>query len=81
VTVERSSAKQARIRVEDDGAGIPADALERVFEPFFTTKDPGDGTGLGLTVSEGIVREHGGHIEVQSSPGQGSAFTVFLPVS
>jgi signal transduction histidine kinase len=70
---------EMRIRVEDDGSGIPADALDRVFEPFFTTKEPGDGTGLGLTVSYGIVNDHGGRIEVESKQGKGTSFTVLLP--
>ena len=70
---------ELRICVEDEGVGIVAEDRERIFEPFFTTKAPGDGTGLGLTISYGIVSDHGGRIEVQSSAGTGSAFTVFLP--
>ncbi len=67
------------IAVEDDGEGMPAEVRECVFEPFFTTKDVSEGTGLGLSVAYGIVREHGGWIEVQSEPGRGSRFIVFLP--
>jgi signal transduction histidine kinase len=67
------------IAVEDDGAGIDEENLARVFEPFFTTKDVGEGTGLGLAVTYGIVRDHGGWIGVESEPGGGSTFTVFLP--
>ncbi len=67
------------LSVEDDGEGIAAEDLGRVFEPFFTTKDVGEGTGLGLAVAYGIVRDHGGWIEVESEPGIGSTFTVFLP--
>jgi two-component system, NtrC family, sensor kinase len=51
----------------------------RVFEPFYTTKDVGDGTGLGLSVSWGIIREHGGWIDIASTVGEGSTFTVYLP--
>jgi two-component system, NtrC family, sensor kinase len=67
------------IEVLDEGSGIPEEDLHRVFEPFFTTKQIGEGTGLGLSVSYGIVREHGGWIDATSEPGQGSCFTVCLP--
>jgi two-component system, NtrC family, sensor kinase len=67
------------LRVTDAGAGIPPDELARVFEPFFTTKSAGEGTGLGLAVAQAIVEEHGGWIAVQSQPGRGAAFTVYLP--
>ena len=65
-------------RVVDDGPGIPADALPHVFEPFFTTKVVGTGTGLGLSVSYGIVEEHGGRLSVESRPGE-TVFTLALP--
>ncbi len=68
-----------RIDVVDTGSGMDAPTAKRVFEPFFTTKPVGDGTGLGLSVSWGIVREHGGWISVESEPGQGSRFSVHLP--
>jgi signal transduction histidine kinase len=68
-----------RVDVIDRGVGIAPADLKRVFEPFFTTKDVGEGTGLGLSVSYGIVREHGGWIEVESDVGRGSRFSVFLP--
>ncbi|MEM9489146.1 MAG: HAMP domain-containing sensor histidine kinase, partial [Myxococcota bacterium] len=68
-----------RIDVIDRGIGISPDQQDRIFEPFFTTKDSGEGTGLGLPVSHGIVREHGGWIAVDSSPGRGSTFSIFLP--
>ena len=66
-------------QVEDTGAGIEPDVQARLFEPFFTTRGVGGGTGLGLSVSYGIVSEHGGEIEVDSTPGRGSTFTVRLP--
>ncbi len=68
-----------RVSVADTGAGMSPEVVARVFEPFFTTKEVGEGTGLGLSVAYGIVREHGGWIAVQSAPGSGSVFSVFLP--
>lgn len=65
--------------VEDDGPGIPAQALDRIFKPFFTTKREGEGTGLGLSVCQEIVKEHGGWIQVESEPGKGARFTVHVP--
>lgn len=67
-------------RISDSGCGISQEHLSRLFEPFFTTKPVGSGTGLGLSVAYGIVREHGGAITVDSEPGKGSAFTVKIPV-
>jgi signal transduction histidine kinase len=69
------------LSVEDQGVGIPPEILPRIFEPFFTTKGVGEGTGLGLSVAYGIVREHGGWIDVQSAPRQGSHFFIYLPVN
>ncbi len=68
------------IAVHDSGSGIPEDAGRRIFEPFYTTKDPGRGTGLGLSVSYTIVREHGGRIDFVSTPQKGTTFTVEIPV-
>jgi len=67
------------VEVEDSGKGINPEHLERIFEPFFTTKPVGSGTGLGLSLSYGIVQQHGGRIEVKSEPGKGSVFRVVLP--
>jgi signal transduction histidine kinase len=67
------------IRVADEGPGMTDEIRARLFEPFFTTKPVGEGTGLGLPVTYGIVREHGGWIEVDSAPGRGSTFTIYLP--
>jgi signal transduction histidine kinase len=68
------------ITVEDHGRGIMAADLPRIFDPFFTTKGVGEGTGLGLSVSYGIVRDHGGAIEVDSAVGRGTRFAVLLPL-
>ena len=67
------------IEFEDNGGGIPAEHLSQVFDPFFTTKDVGEGTGLGLSVSYGIIKDHGGEIRVESQPGRFTRFTISLP--
>ncbi len=72
--------KEVRMDVEDTGEGIDADQLSNIFIPFFTTKKEGEGTGLGLTVSYNIVKKHGGRIEVKSMPGQGTCFSIYLPI-
>jgi len=76
-----SSSGSVIVTVQDDGVGIPADALPKLFDPFFTTKRPGGGTGLGLSICLSIVREHGGTIQAESLPGGGSAFKIYLPVA
>lgn len=68
------------IQITDTGRGIPESTLKKIFDPFFTTKKAGEGTGLGLAVSYGIVKQHGGEIRVESTPGRGTTFTVLLPV-
>jgi two-component system NtrC family sensor kinase len=67
--------------VSDTGSGISPEDIGKIFDPFFTTKDVGKGCGLGLSVSHGIIEQHGGHIEVNSQPGQGTRFTVSIPTS
>jgi PAS domain S-box-containing protein len=67
--------------VEDNGAGIPENDLEQVFEPFFSSKGRDQGTGLGLSISHRIIEEHGGRIGVESTPGEGTRFTVLLPAA
>jgi signal transduction histidine kinase len=69
-----------QIEVIDEGCGIEPAILEKIFDPFFTTKPVGKGTGLGLSISYGIVQSQGGRIEVDSSPGKGSRFTIHLPL-
>jgi CheY-like chemotaxis protein len=68
-----------RLRISDSGTGIAPDVLAHVFEPFFTTKEPGHGTGLGLAQVYGIVKQHGGYIDVESRVGEGSTFVIYLP--
>jgi two-component system NtrC family sensor kinase len=77
---EGGSPKYAVISVKDEGVGISPEVLPRIFEPFFTTKHVGEGTGLGLSVAYGIVREHSGWIEVTSERNKGSCFAVYLPL-
>jgi len=67
------------VKISDTGKGIPKAHLDQIFEPYFTTKDQGEGTGLGLSVVHGIVKNCGGDIFVESSPGKGTVFTIFLP--
>ncbi|HEY4058257.1 MAG TPA: HAMP domain-containing sensor histidine kinase [Kofleriaceae bacterium] len=80
VCVDSTNEHLARLAVIDQGSGIPAENLPRIFDPFFTTKGVGEGTGLGLSVSYGIVRDHAGTISVTSELRRGSTFTVLLPL-
>jgi len=73
--------RYVRIEIADTGSGISREIKERIFEPYFTTKKFGEGSGLGLSVSLGIVENHGGAIDVESTPGRGTVFTVFLPLT
>jgi two-component system NtrC family sensor kinase len=77
----RGGVTEASIEIADTGSGIPADYLSRIYDPFFTTKDIGKGTGLGLSITYGIVQEHGGTITCDSSVGQGTRFTLALPLA
>jgi signal transduction histidine kinase len=70
-----------RISIEDTGPGIPKEIIGKIFDPFFTTKEKGKGTGLGLSLCQGIVAAHGGEINVESSPGRGTRFTLRLPIA
>jgi two-component system NtrC family sensor kinase len=76
----RRDGDKARIEIEDNGSGMPAEVREKIFDPFFTTKTVGKGTGLGLSIAYGLVERHQGRIEVESEPGKGTRFTITLPL-
>ncbi|HWR13955.1 MAG TPA: ATP-binding protein [Terriglobales bacterium] len=73
--------KQISIQIRDDGMGIPPEAMKHLFEPFYTTKEGGKGVGLGTAISRNIVERHRGQIEVESQPGSGTTFYIFIPTS
>jgi signal transduction histidine kinase len=79
----RTGSQNGSVEVEitDTGAGIPRESVHRIFDPFFTTKGSGRGTGLGLSVSYGIIKEHAGRIDVRSTPGKGTSFHLEFPVA
>jgi signal transduction histidine kinase len=76
----RSTAQRLEVTVADTGHGMAPETLARIFDPFFSTKAAGRGSGLGLVVAQGIVADHGGSLKAQSAPGQGTVFTVYLPL-
>lgn len=77
----RQDGEGVAVDVQDDGAGMPPEVMAKIFDPFFTTKEIGKGTGLGLSISYKIVQQHGGKISVESKPGSGTKFTVWLPLT
>jgi two-component system NtrC family sensor kinase len=77
---EEKSTGFLAVHITDTGTGIPEHLLKSIFNPFFTTKPVGGGTGLGLSVSRGIIEKHGGEINIESKVGEGSTFTVYLPI-
>lgn len=79
--IELNPGRFIKLTVEDTGHGIPAEVRDKVFNPFFTTKKRSEGTGMGLSVTHGIVKRHGGQIDFESKPGKGTIFRVHLPLA
>ena len=79
ITVRSRFLKEVQVTIADTGCGIPEENLKKIFEPFFTTKAPGEGTGLGLSLSYGIVKQLGGSIDLKSKVGEGTEVTIALP--
>jgi two-component system, NtrC family, sensor kinase len=81
VTVRtRLDGESVVISIRDTGVGMPAEVVQRLFEPFFTTKDVGEGTGLGMSISHGIIEGHEGRIEVDSQVGSGTHVQIYVPL-
>ncbi|SDT84168.1 hybrid sensor histidine kinase/response regulator [Desulfobacula phenolica] len=80
VNISLKSGWYARLTVSDTGKGIDPEIIDKIFEPYFTTKEQGKGTGLGLAFVHGIIKEHGGDIQVSSTPGKGSTFDIYIPL-
>jgi signal transduction histidine kinase len=80
ISITNGGGGEVAVNISDTGTGITDENQARIFDPFFTTKPAGKGTGLGLAVSYGIIRDHGGEIRVSSIPGRGSTFSIVLPV-
>jgi signal transduction histidine kinase len=77
----KRTAGTVQINVSDNGKGIPSKIVDKIFQPFFTTKPTGQGTGLGLSLSYDIVKAHGGELTVETKEGEGTVFTIKLPVA
>ncbi len=81
IVSELKPGRYVLVEVQDDGTGIPPEIVDRIFDPFFTTKGVGKGTGLGLSTVLGIVKSHGGAVQVNTEPGKGTTFSVYLPAA
>jgi signal transduction histidine kinase len=80
ITTSVEPGDKVRVSFRDTGIGMSEDTVEKIFDPFFTTKDISKGTGLGMSITYGVVQRHNGDIQVKSKPGQGTEFIITLPV-